>query len=260
MFGIGKAKPPVDADEFDWLLACLAWLTREFGGVGAARPVVLPDDAHYPPSRLTGHPRALELFDQTKAHAGMSDWPCELRAGEADRERVVALGHALRHHWTTPLGTFGYSDDGYFITYNPTSLAHPQVLVATFAHELSHYLLHTARDRAPGGAALAEHATDLGAAFLGFGIFMANSAKSFRQFEGGGEMGWEMRGAGYLSENALITALAMSTVLTGDDTRAIEAELKPYLRSVFRKALAAVRRTHPDLAADLERIDLDDWA
>jgi hypothetical protein len=257
MFGLGKPKPPVDADEFDWLLACLAWLIREFG---AGRAVVLPDDAHYPPSRATGHARALELFAQTKAHAGMSDWPCELRAGQADRERVIAFGHALKHHQGTPLGTFGYADGGYYITYNPTSLAHPQTLVATFAHELAHYLLHTARDRPPGGAVLAEHATDLGAAFLGFGIFMANSAKTFSQFQSAGEMGWEMRGAGYLSENAQVTALAMSVLLTGSDRKVAEAELKPYLRGVFRKALTAVERAHPDPLASLERIELDDWA
>lgn len=262
MFGLGRPKPPVDADEFDWLLAGFAWLMREFGGVEdlAALGVVLPDERHYPPSRLSGHARAMELFDRTRAHANMADWPCDLVAGAADRERKVALGHALRHHQRNPLGTFGYADGRYYITYNPTSLAHPQTLVATFAHELAHYLLHTAKTRPPGGAALAEHATDLAAVFLGFGVFMANSAKTFSQFEGGGEVGWEMRGAGYLSENALVTALAMFVHLSGADAKPVEAELKPYLRGVFRKAMAAVDRLHPDLAATIANVDLNDWA
>ncbi len=262
MFGLGRPKPPVDQDELDWLMACFAWLMREFGAVEklTALRVILPDERDYPPSRLQGHARAVELFDQTRAHAGMKDWPCDLVAGVADRERKVALGHALKHHQSSPLGTFGYADGRYFITYNPTSLAYPQTLVATFAHELAHYLLHTATTRPPGGAALAEHATDLGAVFLGFGVFMANSAKTFRQFEGGGEMGWEMRGAGYLSENALVTALAMFVRLSHGEPKAAEAELKPYLRGVFRKALAAVDRLHPDLAAGIAAVDLADWA
>jgi hypothetical protein len=190
----------------------------------------------------------------------MSNWPCELRVGAPDRERSIALGHALRHHQSAPLGTFGHADGRYYITYNPTSLVNPQTLVATFAHELAHYLSHTAQTRPPGGAGLAEHATDMGAVFLGFGIFMANSAKNFSQFQGGGEQGWEMRGAGYLSENALITALALTVRLTGAKPSAIERELKPYLCGVFRKALAAVNKTYPDLPATLAAVDLGEWA
>jgi hypothetical protein len=262
MFGFGKPRFPVDADEVDWLVACFAWLSREFSKAGplTARPTILPDEHFYPPSRTTGHARALELFEQTKVHAGMQDWPCELRAGDADRERSIALGHALKHHQSAPLGTFGYANDGYVITYNPTSLAHPQTLVATFAHELAHFLLHTAKSPPPGGKALAEHATDVGAAYLGFGVFMANSAKNFSQFQSAGEIGWEMRGAGYLSENALTTALAMMVRLTAANATPIEGELKTYLRGVFRKALAAADRAYPDLPATLEAVDLNEWA
>jgi len=262
MFGLGKPRFPVDADEVEWLVACLAWLTREFAAAGPleTRPMILPDDHFYPPSRATGHARAVELFERTKAHAGMRDWPCDLRAGDADRERSVALGHALRHHQSAPLGTFGYADGRYYITYNPTSLVQPQTLVATFAHELSHYLLHTAKTPPPGGSALAEHATDMGAVYLGFGIFMANSAKNFSQFQSGGEQGWEMRGAGYLSENALVTALAMMARLTTADAAAVERELKPYLRGLFRKTLAATDRAYPDLPSALEAVDLSEWA
>lgn len=258
MFGWGRGRFPVDRDEIEWLIACLAWLTREFGA--PTTPTILPDDRFYPPSRRSGHERAIELFDQTKAHAGMTDWPCDLRAGNADRERSIALGHALRHHQGNPLGTFGYAEGRYYITYNPTSLAHPQTLVATFAHELAHYLLHTAKTSPPGGSALAEHATDLGAVFLGFGVFSANSAKNFRQFQSGGEQGWEMRGAGYLSENALVTGLAFVVRLTAVDAAPVQAELKPYLRGVFKNALAATDRTFPDLAGILATVDLDDWA
>lgn len=262
MFGFGRSKFPIDDDEADWLLACFAWAAAEFGGVEDLpnRMVILPDETFYPPSRLTGHDRAVELFDQTRRHAGMSDWPCELRAGASDRERSIATGHALRHHSRQPLGTFGYENGHYVITYNPTSLAYPQTLVATLAHELAHYLIHTAQRRAPGGAALAEHATDLGAVFLGFGVFMANSAKTFRQFQSASEQGWEMSAAGYLSENALVTALAMYVRLARADPAPVIRELKDYLHGVFRKALAATDRCYPDLVAAVQAVDLSDWA
>lgn len=262
MFGFGRPRFPIDDDEAEWLVACFAWASGEFGGVENLpnRMVILPDETFYPPSRKTGHDRAVELFDQTKRHAGMSDWPCDLRAGAADRERSIVEGHALRHHASQPLGTFAYQEGRYIITYNPTSLAHPQTLVATLAHELAHYLIHTAQRRAPGGKALAEHATDLGAVFLGFGVFMANSAKTFRQFQSAGEQGWEMRGAGYLSENALVTALAIYVRLARADPAPVTRELKSYLRGVFRKALAATDRRYPDLVAAIQAVDLSDWA
>lgn len=46
MFGIFKRRLAIDADEFDWLMACYAWLLEEFGGVERLRrtPLVLPTD------------------------------------------------------------------------------------------------------------------------------------------------------------------------------------------------------------------------
>ena len=47
---------------------------------------------------------------------------------------------------------------------------------ATFAHELARYLVETFEEPAPGGDALLEPAVDIAAVFMGFGLFMANSA------------------------------------------------------------------------------------
>ena len=61
------------------------------------------------------------------------------------------------------MGSFGYDEGRYYIRYNPALLATPQSLVATFAHLLSHYLLHTARTAPPGGSALKKQACDVAA-------------------------------------------------------------------------------------------------
>ncbi|MDB5704490.1 MAG: hypothetical protein JWN66_1606 [Sphingomonas bacterium] len=261
MLSLFKPRLPVDAEEFEWLLAGFAWLMREFGGVERIEvtPLVLPTLAFFPPSKLEGHDRALELFGQVKALCGMADWQCDLLPGAAERERQIVTAHALRHHSSPPLGTFGHDNGRYYITYNPSTLAQPPSLVATFAHELSHYLLHTAETSPPGGRELREHATDLGAVFMGFGTFLANSAKSFRQFQNFGEQGWEMRGQGYLSENALVTALALFVLLSGTDAAAAERDLKDYLRKPFRAALAVIRRGYPHLAASIAAVDLGEW-
>lgn len=262
MFGLFKPKLPVDRDEFEWLLACFAWYLREFDGVDGLRqnPLVLPTTDFFARSDLQGHARAVELFDRVRELTGMREWQCDLIAGAADADPHVATGHLLRRHTKAqPLGTFGYRDGRYQITYNPIGLADPESLVATFAHELAHYLMHTASGRPPGGGELEEHATDLAAVFLGFGVFMANSAKNFRQFQTHEEQGWEMRAAGYLSELARITGLAIFVRLKGADAGAAERALKHYLRAPFRKALAAIGREYSDLAAAIAAVDLSEW-
>lgn len=261
MLGLFKAKPPVGEDEFEWLLASFAWPMREFGGIERLRatPLVLPTTAFFPRSTVAGHARALELFGQVKAIAGMADRQCDLFAGAASREMRVATGLALKHHSHQPAGTFGYRDGRYYVTYNPSELARPEALIATFAHELGHYLLHDAITRPPGGAELEEHATDLASTFLGFGVFSANASKEFRQFQNYGEIGWQMQTLGYLSELAHVTALAIFIRLSGAEPAAAERALKAYLRAPLRKALAAIDRRHGDLATALAAIDLSDW-
>jgi len=262
MLGLFKPRLPIDDEEFEWLLATFAWLLREFGGNSDLRDaeLILPDQRFFPASRLTGHARAFELFEQVKAHAGMEAWPCELVAGTPERERRVTDGHALRHESPAPpLGTFGRSGGRCYVSYNPSELRHPQSLVATFAHELAHYLMRTAETPPPGGRDLIEHATDLAAVFLGFGIFMANSAKDFRQFQDFGEQGWEMRGRGYLSENALVAALALFVTLSDASAREAGQGLKDYLRKPFRNARKAIARDYPDLRGALADVDFGEW-
>ena len=79
--------------------------------------------------------------------------------------------------------------------------------MATFAHELSHVLLlgehHLGEDEEDG-----ERVTDLLAVFLGFGVFIANSASRSNVFLGLIE-GRESSRVGYLNDAELAYALAI---------------------------------------------------
>lgn len=260
MFGLLKPKLLVDADEFDWLLACFAWLSEEFGGVDriARTALILPQ--HFAPSRATGHDRALEIFSSVKMMAGLADWQCDLIPAEPTRESRVTTGHGLRHASQPAMGSFGYDHGRYFIRYNPALLKGPQSLVATFAHLLAHYALHTARTSPPGGTALKKQACDVAAIRLGFGVFLVNTAKSFEQFQDFGEQGWQAQQSGALSENAMLTALAMFVRLARADAKAVERELKDYLLAPLRKTIAVLDARYPNLSAAVEAVDLGDWA
>lgn len=263
MVSFFKTKAPIGDDELDWLIACFAWLHRVLDDGDTARlegaALIQANEQFFPPTSATNHALAEHIFEQTRSLCGMADWPCTLIEGERQRESRVQPGLAIRHENSPPLGLFAVDGDRVEIAYDPGLLESPSQLVATFAHELAHYLLHDRGDP-PGGSDLVEHATDCAAVYLGFGTFSTNAAINFRQFASIDEVGWERRAAGYLSESALLTATALFVYLTKANSDAAETALKPALRKPFRKALKAIASRLPNGAADLACVDPSDWA
>ena len=246
-----RPRPPVSADEYDWLLACFAWLERVVGNKDVRPNLILPDEPSLR-SATTGP----ELFAAVRVLAGMEDWPCRLELvevrGDSGDARLVDEGSGA-------CGTFSIEEGEAVIRYSSVMLRNPDALAATFAHELCHYLLAGAGNP-PGGPELIEHATDCAAAYIGFGVLLANSARQFEQWSDGEWFGWRSSTAGYLSEQSLVTAAAMFAALHGYGADDLASGLKPYLGSDARKAMKAVERDHPDLAGSLASIDLSEWA
>jgi hypothetical protein len=128
-----------------------------------------------------------------------------------------------------PLGTFSRDRNGAVITYDPGTVDKPAVLVATLAHELSHYLLHSVPDLPPGGELMHEFATDLTTVYLGFGLFGANQAFNFSQHRDVYSQGWQTSAQGYLDERNWAFALAIFCALRKEDVFTLKPWLKPYL-------------------------------
>jgi hypothetical protein len=262
--GLFGPRLPIDSDELEFQLATFKWLATEFGGAEQAA-LVLPTPEFFPAPAGGSGDRIETLFDHVRAAAGMADWPCELRAGREDRPIHAGNTLLLRHEGAPPpCGTFQVQSAGgppkVVITYNPSLAADSGAMVATFAHELGHYLMSSAATAPPGGWELHELHTDLAAVWLGFGIFLANSARSFSQYQSAGEIGWSSRTQGYLSEGALVTALVIFQRLRGEDPLAPSPWLKDYLRSDLKRAAGALARLHPDVAAAVDAVDLSDFS
>lgn len=212
--------------------------------------MILPDDP-----RLQAAQTGPELFDAVRALAGMEHWPCRLERVDNDFDagdmRIVTEG-------SSACGTFSVEQGEAVIRYSSAMLRNPDALAATFAHELCHYLLVSAGDP-PGGPDLMEHATDCAAAYIGFGVLLANSARHFEQWTDGEWAGWRSSTAGYLSEQALVTATALFAALHRHDSAAAASGLKQYLRGDLNEASRAVAADFPNLPDALAQIDLDDW-
>jgi hypothetical protein len=252
MFGwISRSALP-DPEMIDWLFDVYAWLLAETGGFatfGAETHLVLPTPEFFPiAADLEGDDRAQGLFAAVRRHARMVDWPCDLVAhDEAPQVRDV-LG-AVPHGPVSssgPAGTFRVKLRGprprAEITYAPSGLADPTAFVATLAHELAHYLLGTFSSEPPGGAEAEEPATDVGAVFLGFGVFTANSAFRFQQFQDAGTHGWRTSRLGYLDERTLSYALGIFLSLHDQELHDAKPHLGPNPRSYTKNALLHIAR------------------
>lgn len=228
----------LDEDDEAWQIETWQWMLREFGGTADLRrsPFVLPTREFFPPGPDTGRARAEHVFQTVKKLARMEDWPCELIDQPRRAElRVADLG-SLKPITSPPGGTFLIRDGVAQISYDPSDLEKPINLIATFAHELAHYRLSRVPSEPPGGHDLHEFATDLCAVYLGFGVFAANSAFNFKQANEFSGSSWQYQRSGYLSQRALVFALAIFLKLRGQKMDAVGVHMKDYLYTDLSKA------------------------
>lgn len=78
--------------------------------------------------------------------------------------------------------------------------------------------------------------TDLLTVYLGLGIFNANSANRFRQYEDERRQGWSVQRLGYLAEESFGYALAKYSVERGEDKVEWEKHLSTNVRSYFNRS------------------------
>ena len=235
------------AEDEKWVFDTWAWLLRNLGGLARLRAAPLVDASrdYFPPTSADGHERVEHIFAWVKKWAGMSDWPTRLVPQAARvNTRVGEFAIVKIESGDLPVGTFSVSDGEAIITYDPATLGEPAKLVATLAHELAHYLLHTVREELPGGEEMHEFATDLATVFLGFGLFTANQSFNFRQHGDTFSQGWQTSGLGYLRERDWALALAIFSELRDEPVALLKSKLKPHLYSDVASASRYLRK-HP---------------
>ena len=116
-----------------------------------------------------------------------------------------------------------------------SQLKDPVSLVATIAHELGHLIL-LGRGLMSPKTPDHEPMTDLLTVFLGLGIFNANSANRFKQYQDERHQGWSMQHLGYLTEEIFGYALAKFCVERGEDRVGWERHLCTNVRSYFNRS------------------------
>jgi hypothetical protein len=237
-----RRRPTIDQDTAAWHIENMQWLIREFGGADglAESALVLPKPGFFTFEGEQGHALALRLFDQVKTYCGMSDWEVDLIPDDNPLAVTPTLAAVMVAPQKHAAGTFEVAGNRVQVTYATSLLSRPDRLIATFAHELAHYLLASATSPPPSDADEMEFLTDLAAVYLGFGVFLANTRFEFEAISDGPMQGWRWQNSGYLPEADLIYALALFLRAKEMDERSACEALKPHLAKILKRAMSEV--------------------
>jgi hypothetical protein len=232
------AQCPLDEKQQLWIEQASSWIVKQFEIQAAEVAMILPTPEFFPDT-YRGREEDVDL---------LLNRVCSYM--RVDRERLELelfsdQSRELRNH----LPVFHSSGRGAAGTYtkdhagrikvciSTDHLNDPMSLVAVMAHELGHVLL-LADGRISTDRKDHEYLTDLLTVWFGLGIFTANSAFKFRQWNGGFKQGWESKRLGYLSEQMFGYALAWFAFVRGERrppwSRFLEGNSGHYFKSSMR--------------------------
>jgi hypothetical protein len=226
-----------------------AWALGNFGSEVFHQDTILVTltDRHFPDKSFDSpEERVSVAFGRVRDYAGMRGWPCELIALTPDMEPAPPPTISS----VTPRGPQGAvfiheEKQSLPIAFDPGMIGKPLVLIAIFAQQLAYHLGRAIEEGAPGGEELRGPASDLLAVFMGFGLFMANSAMTVCR-GGCSGCGTSVQKIGYLTEDEFVYALAIFCVLKDIPNAEVKLHLKKTLQPLFRKDIKEIKTTRGD--------------
>ena len=240
----------VDKHTEAWVIDRLAWILENLSAEKSVKStqLILPKGEFFPDLPEDPKDRAEALFKKVAYYCAIEDWQVELECYQSHQSREVGPYWHLQPLEPSPAGYFESQNNQVTIAFGDTLLDKPHHLIATFAHEIAHYVL--AYCPWPEDFSEDDHelVTDLTAVYLGFGVFLANSA-----FETEGRsdflgQGWSTQSQGYLSEETLLFALALFLRIQDSDPDLALSGLKARLHKPFKKAMKQTESLDEDIA------------
>jgi hypothetical protein len=244
-------KLPVSDEERQWIDKGFSRLERLLGRRRMLEAqVVLPTAEHFPDPYDKTPATAESLFWRVCAYMDVDHSRIDF---EIFRDETEDLRNALPYWSGRSTGCAGlYVDESSskrahiegkscLVAIRSTQLEDPLSLVASIAHELGHVILIGGELMDPNTPDH-EPLTDLLTVFLGFGIFTANSAARFQQYQDDRRQGWSMQRLGYLPQEAYGYALAKFAWERNEDRPAWSKHLSPNVRSYFKRSQKFLRK------------------
>ena len=215
----GTPKLPLDEQQKEWIEKSLQWLLKEFGeDYFLKHQTILPEPSFFPDKYQGTEAYVAKLVERVCSYMDANSSLVDVdfffdRDETASKHRLGGEGH---HSGAAGLYFSKTSQEKQKkIAINVSEFKNPTKLVATIAHELGHVILL-------GGGKISrddknhEHLTDLITVFLGLGIFTANSAFQFSQWQDHSHQGWSTSRLGYMSEEMFAYSLAAYSWMRGE--------------------------------------------
>jgi len=249
-----RPKLPVSEDERQWLDEGFRRLERKLGRRRMIEAqVILPTAEHFPDAYDATPASAETLFQRVCEYMDVDRQLVEFQIFPDETEELRTMLPSWSSNSSRCAGLYIHGrggnsgeDDGMVIAIRSTQLKAPMSLVATMAHELGHVILL-------GGGLMDrrtpdhEPMTDLLTVYLGLGIFTANSAASFRQFQDARSQGWTTQRLGYIPEEAYGYALAKFAAERGEDKPVWSRHLSANVREYFKRSGNWLKENTPQI-------------
>lgn len=206
MFWNRKIKCPIEEEDKSWIENNLAWINENVVNI-ENQPTILPTKKFFDWNFTGKEEDAAFVLRKVGEYFKINTDKIKL---DFYSEEAVELDPGLftQKEGGGTAGLYFQEGDEYEIWIEVQQLKKLQSMIATMAHELSHYVLiglkniYTDDDEN-------EWLTDLTAIAYGFGIFIGNSTFSFSQWHSGdGWGGWRSSAQGYLPQQIIAYALA----------------------------------------------------
>jgi hypothetical protein len=242
MFWNRKVKPPVTEEDREWIEEDLIAVKDNFGeNHFKFLPTILPNKEFYNIEFSGKEEDAYFVLDQTKKYMHIdadiqldffSDEPVLMSDGS-----ILTTPADIYGKWNSAAGLYEDNGDRTKIIIERSQLKDPISLIATIAHELSHYIL-LGEGRTDIND---EYLTDLVAIAYGFGIFLGNSRFKYSVFNTNGGSGWQTQSSGYLPEQVIAYAIAWLSVYRNEEPT-WKNMLNPTMFKYFNQSLEFIHK------------------
>lgn len=243
------SKPPtldVNEEKRLWLEQQILRLVEVFGAERALKSrVVLPLPEYFPEHYGFDEEGLAKLIAKVCGYMGVDSSLVDCHIYSEDEHSQ--LGKHFTSWSASHSGSAGkyYGRVGetgrYMIGVEKSKLRNALSLIATIAHELGHVLL-LGEGRISRDDKDHEILTDLTTIYLGMGVFLANSAFQFRQWNDSAKQGWSISQQGYLGQSMSGYALAAWTWMRGDIKAPWSHHLAPNVKDMFKRSLKYLNR------------------
>ena len=231
MFGFNRQAGLLDDESVCWILDVFEWALANCNGqkLQAEARLIYPNNEHFPGKESSVEGMAALIFTQVRAYAGLAALPCDL-------QNETGVSHAVpSESGSTELPVVPDSKRWVF-TYHTYTLNNPEVLIASFVHQIAYHIVSSRDNSPPGGKENWPHVAEILATIMGFGVIMANTANTQKIRSCGSCSGPAVERESFLSQYDMSYALAIFCALKNIPMKEAALHMKKTLRTFYKKS------------------------